>query len=50
MPVEITDQYIRVQVRNPGTFDEDTFRTIVLSAEQGDGKRSTRLSRKSSRT
>lgn len=35
MPVEVTDQYIRVQIREPGKFDDDTFRTITLSAEQG---------------
>lgn len=35
MPIDVTDTYIRARVREPGEFQPDTFRTIVLSAEQG---------------
>lgn len=35
MPVEITEKYIRIRVKDPGAFQEDSFRTITLSAEEG---------------
>lgn len=35
MPVETTDKYVRVRVRDPGDFEEGSFRTIDISEEQG---------------
>ena len=34
-PVETTENYVRVRVRAPGLFEEDSFRTITISAEEG---------------
>lgn len=33
--VEVTDKYIRIRQRDPGAFQEGSFRTIVLSEGQG---------------
>jgi HK97 family phage prohead protease len=35
MPVDVTDKYIRIRVRDPGDFVDDSFRTVVLSEDQG---------------
>jgi len=35
MDPEVTEKYVRIRVRNPDLFVEGSFRTIVLSAEQG---------------
>ena len=35
MPVEETENFFRVRVREPGEFDPDTFRTITLSEDAG---------------
>ena len=35
MPVDVTDDYIRVRVRDQGDFEEDSFRTVVLSEKDG---------------
>ncbi len=32
---EVTDKYVRIRVRDPSDFVEDSFRTVVLSEEQG---------------
>ena len=34
-PVETTENYIRVRVKDPGSFQDDSFRTITISADQG---------------
>lgn len=35
MPVDVTDQYIRIRQRDPDDFEEDSFRTITLSEQDG---------------
>lgn len=35
MPVDVTENYIRIRVKDPGAFEEDSFRTIALSEEEG---------------
>ena len=35
MPVDVTDKYVRIRVRDPDDFQEGSFRTITLSAKQG---------------
>jgi HK97 family phage prohead protease len=35
MPVDITETYIRIRVRNPDLFVDDSFKTIWLSQPQG---------------
>lgn len=35
MPVDITTDIIRIRQRDPDSFDQATFRTIVLSEDQG---------------
>jgi HK97 family phage prohead protease len=35
MPVDVTDQYIRIRVKDPDLFVEGSFRTITISQEQG---------------
>src|SRR3990167_7400512 len=35
MPVDITDKYIRIRMRDLGQFVLDSFRTTELSKEQG---------------
>jgi hypothetical protein len=35
MPIDIKENTIRARVRNPGEFQPGSFRTIVLSEEQG---------------
>jgi hypothetical protein len=32
---EVTENYVRIRVRDPGLFVDGSFRTIVLSADQG---------------
>jgi len=34
-PVETTENYVRVRVRDPGLFEEGSFRTITISAKEG---------------
>ena len=34
-PVETTEKYVRVRVRAPGLFEEGSFRTITISADEG---------------
>jgi len=34
-PVETTENYVRVRVRAPGLFEEGSFRTITISADEG---------------
>lgn len=34
-PVEETENFIRIRVRDPGDFRDDTFRKVALSASQG---------------
>lgn len=35
MPIEVTDEYIRIRQRDPEDFEEGSFRTITLSEEEG---------------
>jgi len=35
MPVDVTDQYIRIRQKNPDNFVEDSFRTVTISAKEG---------------
>jgi HK97 family phage prohead protease len=35
MPVDVTDQYIRIRQKDPDDFVQDSFRTITLSKSQG---------------
>lgn len=32
---EVTEEYIRIRVQDPANFDQDSFRTIDVSAEEG---------------
>ncbi len=34
-PVDVTDKYIRVRVKNPDDFQDDSFKTIDISKDQG---------------
>jgi len=34
-PVDVTDDYIRVRIRNPDLFKDDSFRTIWMSKDDG---------------
>lgn len=35
MPVEKTEQFIRIRQRSPGDFQEGSFRTITISSSKG---------------
>ncbi len=35
MPVDVTENYIRVRVRDPSDFEKDSFRTIWISKKRG---------------
>jgi hypothetical protein len=35
MPLETTANYIRARVEEPGKFEEESFRTIIISMPQG---------------
>jgi len=35
MPVDTNEESVRIRVKDPGEFDEGTFRTISISEEQG---------------
>lgn len=35
MPVDVTENYIRVRVKDPDLFQEDSFRTIDISEDEG---------------
>jgi len=35
MPVEVTENYIRIRQRDPGDFEEGSFRTVTLSKSKG---------------
>ena len=32
MPVDVTDNYIRVRVKNPALFDPTTYRTVQMTS------------------
>mgnify|MGYP001614491968 CR=1 FL=1 len=35
MPVDVTDKFIRIRIKDPGLFVADSFRTITLSEKDG---------------
>ena len=35
MPIDITDQYIRIRVAQPGSFEENSFRITWISRDEG---------------
>jgi len=35
MPIDVTDQYVRVRVRQPNEFKEGSFRTIIIQRSKG---------------
>lgn len=35
MPVDVTEDYVRIRQRDPGDFEEGSFRTITLSEKDG---------------